>query len=45
MLRRFEIDIDPNALVAQLSLFEKQVLSLARAVATDASYILSLIHI
>ncbi len=40
MLRRFEIDIDPNALVAQLSLFEKQVLSLARAVATDASYII-----
>ena len=40
ILARYRIDIDVDRRVSTLSLFEKQVLALARAAASDASYLL-----
>ncbi len=40
LLARFGVDLDVDRLVASLSLYEKQVLSLVRAAASDARYVL-----
>jgi len=40
ILAQYRIDLDVDRLVSTLSLYEKQVLALARAAASDASYLL-----